>query len=180
MRLRRIVAFTGAAALVATAGLVAAPSASANQIWHQAVAVPSASSPCPTTTPAEAQAGWSAWKSSWDQWPNGGKGGFVCNRSITWAYEGDGAGPSGPGCVHALTSYWFDFRGADHLGAPVTNYTDGTCTTQASPGFTGWNVVYTTGGLDAAKALCTTYFGGYRPEGPYSEGFPVYGCQPVA
>jgi hypothetical protein len=47
----------------------------------------SADAPCPANTDEESAAGWSPWAPSYAEWPNGGKGGFVCDRAITWAKD---------------------------------------------------------------------------------------------
>lgn len=105
MKCRHVVAATAAAILTVGGALLAAPTASAKGapiIWNQSVARPSADATCPTTSDAEATAGWTTWSPSWAQWPNDGTGGYVCNRSITWAYAADtasGASVPSVGCL---------------------------------------------------------------------------------
>ncbi len=140
--------------------LVAAPQASANQVWYQAVGRPSADAPCPATAAAEASAGWSDWTPSWQQWRNDGAGGFVCSRSITWAFESDGGGaqelPSA-GCVKATSGLYADFDGGWSLpmGALLWLYSD--CTGQI--GTSAYGLVYAPGGAGQADELCTLAFG---------------------
>lgn len=40
-----------------------------------------------------------SWKPSWEQWANGGAGGWTCTRSITWARDGAPADPYPVGSV---------------------------------------------------------------------------------
>jgi len=69
------------------AGFTTASPAVANKIWYQSVGRASETAACEKSTVAELAAGWTQWAPSWEQWVNGGKGGFVCNRHITWAYD---------------------------------------------------------------------------------------------
>jgi len=48
-----------------------APAAAPILMWQQAIGRESATAPCPD-----------GYTGSWDTWPNGGKGGFVCNRFV--------------------------------------------------------------------------------------------------
>ena len=66
-------------------GITGGAPASANQVWHQQVERASADAPCDMGVAEGDAAGWSEWSPSWAQWPNGGAGGWVCERSITWA-----------------------------------------------------------------------------------------------
>lgn len=95
MSVRRAIAVIGAllfmgAGVVATAG----PSA-ADQIWYQGIGRANAAAACPQTSAADGAAGWSAWTPSWAEWANGGKGGYVCTRSVTWAHESNVASDEG-------------------------------------------------------------------------------------
>ena len=69
------------------AGFTTASPAAADQIWYQSVGRASATAACEKSTTTELAAGWTDWAPSWDTWVNGGNGGFVCNRHITWAYD---------------------------------------------------------------------------------------------
>ena len=81
--------------LVAVAG---AGPASADEVWYQSVGRASAEAPCPVSTGTELEAGWTQWGPSWAQWGNQGRGGFVCDRQITWAITPT---PAWPGCQFA-------------------------------------------------------------------------------
>ena len=95
-----------ASALVITASLLGANAASADSIQVQSYQRASQDQAC-TAQPSETpwQANWgtdSSWKPSWEQWANGGKGGWTCTRSITWARDAAtartyGLGDIGPG-----------------------------------------------------------------------------------
>lgn len=176
MRLRSILTAGAAVALAMGTAVVAAPSASALGapiVWYQAVAVPSATAPCPVTSDAEKAKGWTAWTGSWAQWPNDGKGGFVCTRSITWAHEADTAGEAFPsaGCVLA-DSLYYQFGGGWSLPAGTFGWTNSSCTT-LSGGYLLMNVVYAPTGYDATE-LCDRAWGSTSPFGPFGDG--VYGC----
>ena len=69
------------------AGFTTASPAAANKIWYQSVGRASATAVCEKSTVAELAAGWTQWAPSWARWVNGGNGGSVCNRQITWAYD---------------------------------------------------------------------------------------------
>jgi hypothetical protein len=69
------------------AGFTTASPAVANKVWYQSVGRASATAGCEKSTVTELAQGWTQWAPSWDTWVNGGKGGFVCNRQITWAYD---------------------------------------------------------------------------------------------
>ena len=93
-------------------------------------------------------------------WRNDGAGGFVCSRSITWAFESDGGGaqelPSA-GCVKATSGLYADFDGGWSLpmGALLWLYSD--CTGQI--GTSAYGLVYAPGGAGQADELCTLAFG---------------------
>jgi len=61
----------------------------ADSVQYQSYGRSSQSEACvaqPGETPWQASWGTdSSWKPSWEQWANGGKGGWTCGRSITWA-----------------------------------------------------------------------------------------------
>jgi hypothetical protein len=99
MYFRRLASSMAALVLVSGTLVAGAGSASANQVWYQSVGKASAEAPCPTSTGTELAAGWTQWSSSWAMWANQGRGGFVCDREITWAYSETTPTPSGPGCV---------------------------------------------------------------------------------
>ena len=87
MNIRRIASSMAALVLVGGTLVAVAGSASADEVWYQSVGRASAEAPCPVSTGTELEAGWTQWSPSWAQWGNQGKGGFVCDRQITWAYN---------------------------------------------------------------------------------------------
>ncbi len=101
MRARRILIAFSSLAVIA-AGLTLTPSASADSLQVQSYQRASQTEVC-TAQPGETpwQASWgpdSSWKPSWEQWANGGTGGWTCTRSITWARSASyGLGDIGPG-----------------------------------------------------------------------------------
>ena len=99
MNIRRIASSMAALVLVGGTLVAVAVSASADEVWYQSVGRASAEVPCPVSTGIELEAGWTQWSPSWAQWGNQGKGGFVCDRQITWAIT-----PAWPGC-----QLFFDF-----------------------------------------------------------------------
>ena len=72
---------------VSPGSLLTASPASADQIWYQSVGRASATAPCEESTATELADGWTNWVPSWEQWANNSKGGFVCSRQITWAFD---------------------------------------------------------------------------------------------
>ncbi len=95
--------------LVVVAGMLfGARVAVADSVWYQSYGRASQTEAC-TAQVGETpwQASWgadSSWYPTWEQWANGGKGGWTCGRSITWAKTPcDTGGPYvvgdiGPGC----------------------------------------------------------------------------------
>ena len=75
--------------LMIAATLFGANVASGDEVWHQSYQRGSASEACVAQageTPWQTSWGTdSSWKPSWALWANEGQGGWVCNRSITWA-----------------------------------------------------------------------------------------------
>ena len=88
VRSRKFLAALSALAAVA-ATLLGANVASGDEVWHQSYPRGSASEACVAQageTPWQTSWGTdSSWKPSWALWANEGQGGWVCNRSITWA-----------------------------------------------------------------------------------------------
>ncbi len=78
---------TAVSTCVVLGAAAVAPIASADQVWHQSIGRPSASAACSTSSSDDLAAGWSGWGATWEQWVNGGRGGFTCTRSITWAVD---------------------------------------------------------------------------------------------
>ena len=77
-------------ALVVVAGMLfGARVAVADSVWYQSYQRASQTEACAAQvgeTPWQASWGTdSSWYPTWEQWANGGKGGWTCGRSITWA-----------------------------------------------------------------------------------------------
>jgi len=92
------------AALVVAAGTwFGATSASADSVQYQSYQRASQNEACvaqPGETPWQASWGAdSSWRPSWEQWANGGRGGWTCGRAITWARDPVAAGAA------AITGY---------------------------------------------------------------------------
>jgi len=92
-----------AALIVVPAAMLSANAASADSIQVQSYQRANQEEAC-TTQPGETpwQASWgsdASWKATWEQWANGGKGGWTCTRSITWAKSSNAGGA---GVTYAL------------------------------------------------------------------------------
>jgi hypothetical protein len=179
MRTRRIMATAAATVLVAVAGmLTGATSASAadtDQIWYQSVGSPSQDAPCPESDAADLAKGWTPWVKGYEDWPNDGKGGWTCGRSILWA-KGSPAPSSGDypsiGCALADIAY-YDFLGGWSLPALTGGFSDAACTNPTSA-YLAVPAVYAPVGWDASD-LCLDAFGLPVSFGPY--GDDLYGCR---
>ena len=165
MRGTRIVV---AVALTLAATLaVAAPAAQARSSWFQSIGRSSAAAPCPNAsfgTPW--QANWDPseqhWRPSYGQWMNGGRGGWTCDRTITW--DPQTRYPSA-GCVAYVdgsgTSF-VNFGGGWSVGTGP-RYTDAACTSLLAWGNPSRTdpidlfFVYAPAGFDAS-ALCREAF----------------------
>ncbi len=159
MSLRRTLAAIAVGTTVTASALVAgAPPAAADQTWVQSFERPSAQAPC--TAPVDEtpwQAGWVGspeWTPTWEQWPNGGTGGWTCSRSITWAF--DAAAYPSAGCVTYNGSNYLQFAGGWAISPGSDVYSDSSCTTFLGP--LGTSVVYAPAGFDALS-LCREAFG---------------------
>lgn len=149
-----------AAAAVITAGfgLVGASPASANQVWLQQVQRTSADAPCALPASDGEATGWSSWAPSWAQWPNNGEGGWVCERSITWATDSGSASMVTTECAQLTDTQWLDFTGTDWLPADTATFPDAACTT-AGGGFI-FVVFVLADSQGAAQSLCDAHGGG--------------------
>ena len=154
MSVRRIASAMAAMVLMGSTLVAGAGSASANQVWYQSVDKASAEAPCPTSTGTELAVGWTQWSSSWAMWANQGRGGFVCNREITWAYSETTPTPAGPTCVLANTSpfnVYVNFAGSNKLTS-FQLYSDAGCNSTVLTPF-NYTVVYAPSNV-AAKEVC--------------------------
>jgi hypothetical protein len=172
MGARRLPVGIAAAALVAGAGVGFASPASADQVWHQSVARAHADAPCPTNTPEESAAGWTEWAPSHATWANDGKGGFVCDRAITWAK--DSAAAPYYGCLLVQTSVYVQFGSSDALPAGAPGFTDATCTTPLGRDSTLALVV--ADDITAAQVLCTAVAPGTTADVSRDADARVYYC----
>ena len=147
---------------VAAASLLTAVPASAAQVWHQSVDRAGPDAGCPGSTPEEVEAGWSPWAPSWEQWPNDGRGGYVCSRSIVWAQSspppvGAPGGKVYPStvCAYAPAYDLYAFFNGGWWREAVMDFTwDATCLTPPHTGVGGFNWVYAPEGATQAEELC--------------------------
>lgn len=179
MRIGRLCTLGVAALLVASGGLVfgasAATAAEGDQIWYQSVGSPSAEAPCPDSSAEDVAKGWSPWVKGYEEWPNDGKGGWTCGRSILWA-KGSPA-PSGfPGCVQVLDDSfgpnWMNFATGYFLPQGSPAYSDAACTVFA---FAAVPVVYATDAA-LAQARCTAALPGRVADQPAGLPPNIYRC----
>ena len=88
VRARSLLVLSSALVMVAGA-VVGGGSATADSVWVQSYERSSQTAECESQAwEAPWQASWgtdSSWTPSWEQWVNGGEGGWTCTRSITWA-----------------------------------------------------------------------------------------------
>lgn len=177
MNVRRWVAVGASAALVTAgvvmAGATPASAADTDQIWYQAIGSPSQEAPCPESDPADLSKGWTKWVKGYEMWPNDGKGGWTCGRSILWAKGSPPPSSSFPsaGCVQGSSAEWVDFLGGFSLpyGSPV--YYNPACST--IPGSAGYSIVYAPDGAAQADDLCQAAFGTLAV---LNFGYSVWAC----
>jgi hypothetical protein len=179
MKLSRLVAAGAAALVTAGFGIGFAAPASANQVWIQQVQRASADAPCDIPAVEGDAAGWSAWAPSWAQWPNGGEGGWVCSRSITWAKDTPPPGANSPsaypsaGCVlGAPTPEYVDFAGGWSLDTADV-WGDAACTADYF-GVSPYQFVYAPDGASQAADLCAE--AGFTVGNLQSFAEPVWVC----
>lgn len=88
--IRSVIAVATAAAAVSLVAVAPAANA-ADLTWVQQYQRPSADAACADQTGQtpwqSTYTGQSNWTPSWAQWANGGRGGWVCTRIITWGTE---------------------------------------------------------------------------------------------
>lgn len=160
----------------------AAPASASSTTWIQSIQRPSEEAACPTGGGPAPQSGWvvTEWAKSWEQWPNGGRGGWTCTRTITWGTSGGGdqtpptppapdtGYPSGVGCVDAnLGEDFVDFEGGFYLDEGATVWRDDACTQPWGSTYSNPRV-YVPEGFDAA-ALCLEFAGLPYTSGPWGD-----------
>jgi len=158
--------------VLAMGTLVSANGASADSVWLQSYQRASQTEAC-TAQPGETpwQASWgpdSSWNRSWEQWPNGGTGGWTCTRSITWAKSGFPSGFPSAGCI-STGAKWLNFGGSYFLNAGSVFY-DANCINAMG---TIFGSVYAPAPFDALT-LCLSAFG--RADNLQLDGGDVYIC----
>jgi hypothetical protein len=101
---------TFVAVVAVSAGVLAGGGAAqADQVWYQGYERTSSTEAC-TAQPDETpwQASWgpdASWHPSWEMWANGGRGGWTCWRSITWARDPVAPTASTASCGSASGTY---------------------------------------------------------------------------
>jgi hypothetical protein len=135
---------------VALGAIGIAPMVSADQVWHQAFGRTSANSTCPNPSAEDVASGWTQWAASWEQWPNGGNGGYTCTRSITWAQDSTGAGCAQVQMnINQVTALWGNFGNGYFLPYQSTSFIDQACS--VSSGYWNADIVFATDHTLAAQ-----------------------------
>ena len=150
-----------ASLITAIAGLGLAVPAHADQIWYQSVQRSSASSTCEVSSVIDIAQGWNNWSGSWEQWANGGRGGWTCTRNVTWARSSiESPTSSGAGCVLVDTGgggIYADFGGQFFWVAGGQAFRNSSCTVLSSVIITS-DLAFATS-LLAADPICEAQFG---------------------
>ena len=139
---------------VAAAGLLMAPAVSADQIWYQSVGRANSTATCQDSSAAELASGWTSWRGSWEQWANGGKGGFTCTRDITWAKSAGASSVTTVGCQQIETGgsgIWANFGISIALPVGSASYSNAAC---SAPIGTTTNILVYTTSQPVAQAEC--------------------------
>ncbi len=182
MNVRRWVAAGASTALLAAGSVIAAAApasaASTDQIWYQSIGSASKEAPCPDSDPADLAAGWTAWAKSYEMWPNDGRGGWTCGRSILWAKGSPAPSSSGypsAGCeqLESIPVY-FDFDGGWQLPVGTQGFHDSACSIPVTGWFMTEPFVYSPAPWDPAD-LCNQVESGSTPV-PYGVDPDIYYC----
>lgn len=178
---------TAAVTSLAASMLMASSAANADSVWYQAYERASQDAACAAPadeTPWQTSfSGQKEWTPSWQQWANGGKGGWVCQRAIVWAKstpEGGGTAPASglfSGCVGVdLNSedVWFNIVDGYSAGEPYddddgnsrfwsTTFADADCSTRKSEDIEDWvnDLVVYAADVDAANDMCIGFSSDY-------------------
>lgn len=168
-----------ASLITAIAGLGLAVPAQADQIWYQSVQRNSASSTCEASSVIDIAQGWNNWSGSWEQWANGGRGGWTCTRNVTWARDSiESPTSSGAGCVLVDTrgsGIYADFGGQFFWAAGGQAFRNSSCTIFSSDPIPS-DLAYATS-PSAADPICEAQFGGGFYAQPQSwTGTNIYVC----
>ena len=173
-----------AVASIAVASAALAPAAAADSIQVQSYQRSSQTQACasqPGETPWQASWGPDAsWHPSWEQWANGGSGGWTCTRSMTWALSAPDPAPELPaaGCVNYSDGFPFplyvDFHGGWYISSEVP-FADPSCRFPTLGVVR--DLVFSLVGSDAAR-LCLQAFGASYTysSGPDGSGQDIYFC----
>ena len=173
MGVRRGLAAAGVAVLVAGGlALAGAAPASANQVWHQSVGRGTAAGACPSSTAEEIALGWTEYGKSWAWWPNEGRGGYVCDREITWAFDSE-VPETLIGCQYASYLVYYQFGASVRLAAGSPAYEDAECLNVSVGATSAYNAVYVGPALDPST-VCIENWG--TDEDLANFGTPVWGC----
>ena len=159
-------------ALVMVAGMLfGANIATADSVWVQSYERTSQTQACaaqPGETPWQASWGTnSSWSPSWEQWANGGKGGWVCTRSITWArdstsstvtYNVGDIGPGGGLVFYIDSGSGLRYEMAPNTWSGASDPTENWCnnTSLDVPGAVGTAVGDGSANTTAIDAACTS------------------------
>ena len=178
------------AVLILSGSVLVAQGASADSVWVQSYERSSQAEVC-AGQPGETvwQESWSSdssWSSSWEQWANGGNGGWTCSREITWARTPSepsaittpAPAPSVAGCV-MFTNFGtrsVDFGGTNFLPAGAIIYTNTTCNV-VELGGTAFPLAYAISSA-AANAICSTQVPGTVARTAAWTGTNIYYCEP--
>ena len=141
-----------AALLMLAATVFGANIATADPVWIQSYARASQTEVC-VAQPGETewQESWgsdSSWKPSWEQWTNGGNGGWTCTRSITWSRTAEPASSSDGGDGGSSVTYRVGETGPG--GGLVFLISDGKTYEMAPKTWSG-------GVQDPSKEFCSNY-----------------------
>lgn len=146
-------------------------SASTGSVWVQEYQRPAQDSQC--VAPADetpwqsTYSGQREWTPSWSTWPNGGRGGWVCSRTLVWARATSPAPWATAGCTLLSrpfgTMNYVNYLGGWSLAAGSTIYSDSNCVVGAAT--TGQNGVFAANASEADDK-CEAIWPGTRSFNP--------------
>lgn len=156
--------------------------ASADSAWVQEYERPTQESRCGAPadeTPFQSTySGHREWTPSWSFWANGGRGGWVCTRTIVWARSTSTAPSPAPWVTARCTLFngmgqYVNYLGGWSLAAGAPIYSDANCIVGA--GVTGPNVVFAAN-VTEADAKCAAVWPGTRSSNPGGLVAGNYSC----